>query len=124
MTNHQFSVGLVVLGIAIALYFRRAIFRAIFGIFSLILLLVILAVCGLIVKTVYAYSGLTVAIITGIALFWILYLLGRNSGGYSQGNQSGWDDDSERDRYDRDRQLEEDRRLQSVHDDARQRNPW
>ena len=124
--DNNIATAAIVVGIVLAVYFRQIIFKAVFGIFSLVLGLVfIVGACGLVVN-VFTSSGLVPACAVAAVLFLIVYFVG--GGSRSDGDYSDDEDyraDQQREDY---RQIEdqqrEDRRQQENYAESCRRNPW
>jgi hypothetical protein len=126
MASHSGSIALAIVGLVFVLYFRRAIFGLIFGVFGLMLLAAALAIVVSVAVLIHRYFGFVAAGISTAVMLYSLFAICRTSGsgGRSYSNDNGWDDDEENERRMRDDQLQEDRRQQQIHDDAIHRNPW
>jgi hypothetical protein len=112
-----------VVGLVFLLFFRRAIIQILLALLGLVCLSITVAAGG---ALGYLLSGPGAAVIGGIASgLAIIYACSRNSrstNGYDSAHRD-FDDDNDGQRL-HEEQLREDRRMQDLHEDARQRNPW
>lgn len=124
--DNNIATAAIVVGIVLAVYFWKIIFRTVFGIFSLVLgLVLIVGACGL-VASVFTSSGLVPGCLAAAALFLFLYFVGRDNnsgGGYS--DDEDYSAEQQREDYRRrEDQQREARRLQKNYEESCRRNPW
>lgn len=121
MTIPDGSTVATIAAIVFLLYFRRAVFRLVFGFYTAVAGVFVLIVIALFGVVVHDYFGLTAALVGTLMLLYALGVMRRRT----SANDSAYDDDADdQARLNRDEQLREDRRLYDAHQDAIRRNPW
>lgn len=128
LQNGSGSMILAVAGVALLVYFRRAVFRILSGIVGVIVVMVVLVIVANLGIFIDRHFGLTAAIVSTLIVLCGFVAMGRatNSNGNSPDNlnDNDWYHAEDQARRDREDELREDQRLQDVHADAMHRNPW